>query len=93
MWEVRRMNAFLIMLILLAIFAGGYCIMDKIDRILFCSFHGEPSKYQQRPSCIMLPDSLSDEDLIRSIRRFSAQHEHSIMILRESLPDDGGNNS
>ena len=87
------MNAFLIMLILLAIFAGGYCIMDKIDRILFCSFHGEPSKYQQRPSCMMHPDSLSDEDLIRSIRRFSAQHGHSIMILRESLPDDGGNDT
>ena len=93
MWEVRRMNAFLIILIMLAIFAGGYCIMDKIDRILFCSFHGEPSKCQQRPSCMMLPDSLSDEELIRSIRRFSAQHGHSIMILRESLPDDGGNDT
>ena len=93
MWEVRRMNAFLIILILLAIFAGGYCIMDKIDRILFCSFHGEPSNYQQRPSCMMHPDSLSDEELIRTIRHFSAQHEHSIMILRESLPDDGGNDA
>lgn len=93
MWEVRRMNAFLIILIILAIFAGGYCIMDKIDRILFCSFHGEPLEYQQRPSCMMHPDSLSDEELIRSIRRFSAQHEHSIMILRESLPDDGGNDT
>ena len=93
MWEVRRMNAFLIMLILLAIFAGGYCIMDKIDRILFCSFHGEPLEYQQRPSCMMLPDSLSDEELIRTIRHFSAQHGHSIMILRRSLPDDGGNNT
>lgn len=93
MWEVRRMNAFLIILIILVIFAGGYCIMDKIDRILFCSFHGEPLEYQQRPSCMMNPDSLSDEELIRSIRRFSAQHEHSIMILRESLPDDGGNDT
>lgn len=93
MWEVRRMNAFLIILIMLAIFAGGYCIMDKIDRILSCSFHGESLEYQQRPSCMMLPDSLSDEELIRSIRRFSAQHEHSIMILRESLPDDGGNDT
>ena len=93
MWEVRRMNAFLIILIILAIFAGGYCIMDKIDRILFCSFHGEPLEYQQRPSCMMHPDSLSDEELIRSIRRVSAQHEHSIMILRESLPDDGGNDT
>ena len=87
------MNAFLIMLILLAIFAGGYCIMDKIDRILFCSFHGEPSKYQQRPSCMMHPDSLSDEELIRTIRHFSEQHGYSIMILRESLPDDGGNDT
>lgn len=93
MWEVRRMNTFLIILIILAIFAGGYCIMDKIDRILFCSFHGKPLEYQQRPSCMMHPDSLSDEELIRSIRRFSAQHEHSIMILRESLPDDGGNDT
>lgn len=91
MWEVRRMHTFFIILIILAIFAGGYCIMDKIDRILSCSFHGESLEYQQRPSCMMLPDSLSDEDLIRSIRRFSAQHGHSIMILRESLPDDGGN--
>ena len=87
------MNAFLIMLILLAIFAGGYCIMDKIDRILFCSFHGEPLEYQQRPSCMMHPDSLSDEELIRTIRHFSAQHGYSIMILRESLPDDGGNDT
>ena len=93
MWEVRRMNVFLIILIMLAIFAGGYCIMDKIDRILSYSFHGEPSEYQQRPSCMMLPDSLSDEELIRTICHFSAQHEHSIMILRESLPDDGGNDA
>ena len=93
MWEVRRMNAFLIILIMLAIFAGGYCIMDKIDHVLSSSFHGEPSKYQQRPSCMMLPDSLSDEELIRTIRHFSAQHGHSIMILRGSLPDDGGNDT
>ena len=90
MWEVRRMNAFLIILIMLAIFAGGYCIMDKIDHVLSSSFHGEPSKC---PSCMMLPDSLSDEELIRTIRHFSAQHGHSIMILRESLPDDGGNDT
>ena len=93
MWEVRRMNAFLIILIMLAIFAGGYCIMDKIDRILSCSFHGEPLEYQQRPSYMMLPDSLSDEELIRTIRHFSAQHEHSVLILREPLPDDGGNDT
>lgn len=70
MGEVRRMNAFLIILIMLAIFAGGYCIMDKIDRILFCSFHGVPLEYQQRPSCMMHPDSLSDEELIRTIAIF-----------------------
>ena len=93
MWEVRRMNAFLIILIMMAIFAGGYCIMDKIDHVLSSSFHGEPLEYHQRPSCKMLPHSLSDEDLIRSSRRFSAQHELSIMILRESLPDDGGNDT
>jgi len=87
------MNAFLIILIMLAIFAGGYCIMDKIDRILSCSFHGEPLEYQQRPSYMMLPDSLSDEELIHTIRHFSAQHEHSVLILRESLPDDGGNDT
>ena len=34
-----------------------------------------------------------ERELIRSIRHFSAQHEHSIMILRESLPDDGGNDT
>ena len=87
------MNVFLIILIMLVSFAGGYCIMDKIDRILSCSFHGEPLEYPQRPSCMMLPDSLSDEELIRTIRHFSAQHGHSIMILRDSLPDDGGNDT
>ena len=93
MWEVRRMNAFLIILIMLAIFAGGYWIMDKTDHILSCSFHGEKMESQQRPSRMMIPDSMSDEELIRTIRYFSAQHGHSIMILRESLPDDGGNDT
>ena len=37
--------------------------------------------------------NLATEELIRTIRHFSAQHGHSIMILRESLPDDGGNDT
>lgn len=87
------MNEFLILLIVLATFAGGYFVMGGIDRFLARNFCNEPPEYQQRPSCMMLPDSLSDEELIRTIRHFSAQHGHSIMILRESLPDDGGNDT
>ena len=88
------MNEFLILLIVLATFAGGYFVMGVIDRFLARNFCNEPPEYQQqRPSSMMLTDSLSDEELIRTIRHFSAQHGHSIMILRESLPDDGGNDT
>jgi len=85
-------NEFLIILIVLATFAGGYFVMGRIDRFLARNFCNEPPEYQQqRPSSMMLTDSLSDEELIHSIRHFAAQHKQTVIILRESLPDDGGN--
>ena len=86
------MNEFLIVLIVLAVFVGGYYVMGGIDRFLARSLNNEPLEYQQRPPCsMMLTDSLSDEELIHSIRHFAAQHKQTVIILRESLPDDGGN--
>ena len=86
------MNEFLIILIVLATFAGGYFVMGGIDRFLARSLNNEPPEYQQqRPSSMMLTDSLSDEELIHSIRHFAAQHKQTVIILQESLPDDGGN--
>ena len=86
------MTEFLIILIVLATFAGGYFVMGGIDRFLARSLNNEPPEYQQqRPSSMMLTDSLSDEELIHSIRHFAAQHKQTVIILRESLPDDGGN--
>ena len=86
------MNEFLIVLIVLAVFVGGYYVMSGIDRFLARNFCNEPPEYQQQsPSSMMLTDSLSDEELIHSIRHFAVQHKQTVIILRESLPDDGGN--
>lgn len=83
-----------ILLIALAIFAGGYLIMDRIDRFLDRSFRSEPPAYQQQhPSSVMLTEDLSDEELIRSIRLFAAQHEQICIILRDSKPDGAGGNA
>lgn len=88
------MSDFLLILIVLAIFAGGYQVMGRIDRFLDSSFHCELPEYQQHPpSSIMLSDSLSDEELIDAIRHFAAQHEQTIIILRDSMPDDAGGNN
>ena len=86
------MNEFLIVLIVLAVFAGGYFVMGGIDRFLACSLSNDPPEYQQQHPCsMMLTDSLSDEELICAIRHFAAQHKQTVIILRDSMPDDGGN--
>lgn len=83
------MSEWLIVLIVLAAFAGGYFIMGGIDRFLVRSFRSEPPEYQQQcPSSVMLTDSLSDEELIRSIRHFAAQHDHISIILRNAAFSD-----
>lgn len=88
------MNEFLILLIVLATFAGGYFVMGGIDRFLARNFCNEPPEYQQqRPSSMMLTDSLSDEELICAIRHFASQHKQIVIILRDSMPDDGGNDT
>ena len=43
------MNEFLIVLIVLAVFVGGYYVMGGIDRFLARSLNNESPEYQQRP--------------------------------------------
>ncbi len=84
------MKDFLLILIIVAALAGGYFVMGWIDRFLASSCRNEPSAYQkQAPSCIMLTDRLSDEELIRSVRQFAKQHGPTCIILQHSPPDDG----
>lgn len=64
----------------------GYCLMAGLDK--FLDEHHEIMKKETKkrePSCVMLTEAMSDEEIAEEIRRFRSKHEGTRIVLYDSL--------
>lgn len=79
----------ILILSVLGIFLFGFYLMTKLDKFL-----GENRKMMEKenekckPSCIMLGEKLSDEEIAEEIQRFRNEHEKSCVLLYDRTPYD-----
>ena len=83
---------------LVGIFIFGYFIVKHLDKFLIESKkHIEKVSETKEPSCIILTDSASDEELLEEIHKFRKQHKQIYIVLQDStchqLPHGSKNNS
>lgn len=63
----------------------GYFLMNKLDKFLDENRRAiEKESEIKEPSCIMLTEDVSDEELIEEVRRFQSKHGEIRMILYDS---------
>lgn len=73
----------LIAAVLLA-FKYGYSLIKKLDKFLDESHQAiEKESEKKEPSCVMLTEELSDEEIAAEIQRFRAKHERIRIMLYE----------
>ena len=70
------MKEFLLIIAVLGVFVFGFYIMKCVDDFLYENYkniHADIMKSE--PSCIMLTDGMSEEEIIKEIRKFKEKHE------------------
>lgn len=74
-------EAILVAAVLLA-FKYGYSLMKKLDKFLDESHQAiEKESEKKEPSCVMLTEELSDEEIAAEIQRFRAKHKRTRIML------------
>ncbi len=74
-------EAVLVAAVLLA-FKYGYSLMKRLDKFLDESHQAiEKESEKKEPSCVMLTEELSDEEVAAEIRRFRAKHKRTRIML------------
>lgn len=86
---MRVMTDILLILSVLGVFAFGYFLMTRLDKFLDenrVAIQKENEK--KEPSCIMLTEEMSDEDIADEVRRFREKHESTRILLYDSTDTD-----
>lgn len=80
------MKEVLLVIILVALFGFGYFLMKKLDYFLAENRKAIEREHEKvEPSCIMLTDELTDEEIIDEIRRFRMKHENVKMLVYDDI--------
>ena len=67
------------------VFGFGFYLMTKLDKFLDENRKAIEKKNESRePSCVMLTNSLTDEEILEEIRRFHKHHEDINVLLYDS---------
>lgn len=63
----------------------GFHLMTKLDKFLDENRKAiEKENESREPSCVMLTNSLTDEEILEEIRRFRKRHEDINVLLYDS---------
>ena len=63
----------------------GFYLMTKLDKFLDENRKAiEKENESREPSCVMLTNSLTDEEILEEIRRFRKRHEDINVLLYDS---------
>ena len=72
----------LLILCVLGVFVFGYFLMARLDKFLDENRKAiEKEDEKREPSCIMLTEDLSDEEIAEDIKLFRQKHEGTRIVL------------
>ena len=78
-------GSIILILAMSGVFAFGFYLMTKLDKFLDENRKTiEKENESCEPSCVMLTDSLTDEEVMEEIRRFRSRHEDAHVLLYDS---------
>ena len=68
------------------VFAFGFYLMGKLDKFLDENRKAiEKENESREPFCVLLTDSLTDDEILEEIRRFRKCHEDTNVLLYDSF--------
>lgn len=75
----------ILILAMSGVFGFGFYLMTKLDKFLDENRKAiEKENESREPSCVMLTNSLTDEEILEEIRRFRKLHEDINVLLYDS---------
>ncbi len=79
----------LLILSVLGVFVLGYFLMARLDKFLNENRKAIQKETEKKePSCIMLTEEMSDEDVADEVRRFREKHGNTRIVLYDSTETD-----
>ncbi len=79
------MRDILLILTVLSVFVFGYFVMARLDKFLNENRKAiEKETEKKEPSCVMLTEELSEEEIAEEVRRFRKKHENTRIVLYDS---------
>ena len=70
----------------LGVFVFGYFLMARLDKFLDENRQAiEKENEKREPSCIMLTEQMSDEEIATEVKRFRDKHIGARIVLYDSL--------
>ena len=71
--------------VMLGMFSFGFFLMTKLDKFFVENRRAiERESEKCEPSCVMLTNSLTDEEILEEIRRFRNRHKESHILIYDS---------
>lgn len=78
-------GSIILILAMSGVFEFGFHLMTKLDKFLDENRKAiEKENESREPSCVMLTNSLTDEEILEEIRRFRKRHEGINVLLYDS---------
>lgn len=69
----------------LGVFVFGYFLMARLDKFLEENRKAiEKEEEKKEPSCVMLTEEMSDEDIVEEVKKFRETHKGTRIILYDS---------
>lgn len=76
------MKEVLLLAVVLGAFVGGYFLMGKLEQILDENRKAiEKESEKKEPTCIMLTEELSEEEIVEEVKSFRAKHRGIRIVL------------
>ena len=75
----------LLILCVLGVFVFGYFLMARLDKLLDENRKTiEKEDEKREPSCVMLTEEMSDEEIATEVKRFREKHASARIVLYDS---------
>ena len=75
----------LLILCVLGVFVFGYFLMARLDKFLDENRKAiEKENEKRKPSCVMLTEEMSDEEIATEVKRFRDKHIGARIVLYDS---------
>lgn len=79
------MKEAILIIVILGVFVCGFFLMKKLDKFLEENRKSIQKESEKRePSCVMLTEELSDEEVVEEVLRYRSKHEGARIMLYDS---------